>query len=200
MKRKLALLLILAMVLPLTLSASANKEDDGFHLYTSTGIVSSGIGLGYRAGNFEAGGNISSAALNTGIFFLFAAGHPILGLAVGAGAFGGIDLYARYDFISNERFELSPGISSGVTYCMLGAFDIGVTAGISLHAAIKIDEVTSIFAETGLPLYGFEYTSSCAPDGTDTSVTYSGFAFAEPRFAAIQNFLMTTRLGMEIVF
>ena len=26
------------------------------------------------------------------------------------------------------------------------------------------------------------------------------FAFAEPRFAAIQNFLMTTRLGMEIVF
>ena len=92
MKRKLALLLILAMVLPLTLSASENKENDGFHLYTSTGIVSSGIGLGYRAGNFEAGGNISSAALNTGIFFLFAAGHPILGLAVGAGAFGGIDL------------------------------------------------------------------------------------------------------------
>ncbi len=197
MRKKLSVIIILILLCPLLLPASGN---DGIHMYASSGIVSSGIGMGFRTGGFEAGGNISSASLNTGIFFLFATGHPVLGLVVGAGAFGGIDLYARYDLIPDERFELSPGISAGATYCMLGAFDIGVTAGLSLHAAMKIDEVTSIFAQTGLPLYGFEYTSSCAPDGTDTSSTYSGFAFAGPRSAAIQNFLMTTRLGIEIIF
>ncbi|MGN0907774.1 MAG: hypothetical protein ACI4NM_11560 [Bullifex sp.] len=200
MIKKLTLLLILAFLIPAFIMASRMNETDGLHLYTSAGIVTSGFGLGYRTGNLEIGGNISSSALHGSILFLCTTAHPITGFFIGAAAFGGADLFIRYDLIPGTRFTLSPGISCGVTYCLVGAFDIGFTAGASLHAAVGIDDAMTIFAEAGLPLYAFEYTSSCAPDGTDTASTYSGFAFSGNKTAAMLNLLMTARLGVEIEF
>ena len=125
-------------------------------------------------------------------------------------AFGGLDMYVRYDMLPSPKFNLSAGVGGNVTYCMLGATDVSTTVGLSLHASFTTKGGTTFFAESNVPVFGYEYSSSCAPtlpqpDGnpaestqTVTESAESGWLFDQPNTAFVFNGLMTTRIGVEI--
>ena len=216
MKKLIATMLITLLLCTSTLFA-ADAEDStyipapskGMFLTTTFSPVTTGLGIGYRNNRFEVGSTISSAAIHVGTACL-PLGHPIIGLIGGAMAFGGLDMYVRYDMLQSPKFNLSAGVGGNVTYCMLGASDVSTTVGLSLHASFTTKGGTTFFAESNVPVFGYEYSSSCAPtlpqpDGnpaestqTVTEHTESGWLFDQPDNAFIFNGLMTTRIGVEI--
>ena len=216
MKKLIATTLIALLLCTSTLFA-ADVEDNtyilapskGLFLTTTFGPVTAGLGIGYRNNRLEVGSTISSAAIHVGTACL-PLGHPITGLIGGAMAFGGLDMYVRYDMLPSPKFNLSAGIGGNVTYCMLGASDVSTTAGLSLQASFTTKGGTTFFAESNVPVFGYEYSSSCAPtlpqpDGnptestqTVTEHTESGWLFDQPDNAFVFNGLMTTRIGVEI--
>ena len=142
-----------------------------------------GLGIGYRNNRLEVGSTISSAAIHVGTACL-PLGHPIIGLIGGAMAFGGLDAYVRYDLLPSPKYNLSAGIGGNVTYCMLGASDVSATVGLSLHASFTTKGGTTFFAESNVPVFGYEYSSSCAPtlpqpDGNPAETTQTVTESAE---------------------
>lgn len=178
-KKKIVIILTLLVLLPVLLFAADEPEaisykTDGLYYTFSTGVVSSGAGLGYRANRMELGGNIASAALNTGVLCTFV-GHPISGLVAGGLMFGGLDVYTRYDLIPHPRYNLSVGLGGNLSYLMIGASAFSTTAGLSVHDGYTTKNGTTFFVETNIPLVGYEYSRSCAPvlpdpeEGTESS-------------------------------
>lgn len=175
-----------------------NHDSDGFHFYASTGITTSSFGTGYRKGGFEIGGNISSSALQMGIVMLITNFRPLSGFLLGALAFGGVDVYARYDIIPSSRYELSLGAGGGVTYCLVGALDIAATASLSMRTSISTGKGIVFFLESSVPLYTIELSDSCNPSSDNASYTHSGFVYPNTPFGAKAETVITTRLGAEI--
>lgn len=217
-KKKIVLTLTLLVLLPVLLFAAEESEadaykTDGLYYTVSTGVVSSGAGLGYRANRMELGGNIASAAFNTSVLCTFV-GHPISGLVAGGLMFGGLDVYARYDLIPHLRYNLSVGLGRNLSYLMIGASAFSTTAGLSLHGGYTTKNGTTFFIETNVPLVGYEYSRSCTPvlpdpeGGAEPSsyeqqVTESssfGWGFGVPGNASVPGAIMTTRFGVELYF
>lgn len=217
-KKKIVLILTLLVLLPVLLFAAEESETisyktDGLYYTFSTGVVSSGAGLGYRENRMEIGGNIASAALNTGVLCTFV-GYPIAGLVAGGLMFGGVDVYARYDLIPHPRYNLSVGLGGNLSYLMIGASAFSTTAGLSVHGGYTTKNGTAFFFETNIPLVGYEYSRSCAPVLPDSEgesepsayeqqVTESssfGWGFGVPENAYFPGAIMTTRFGVEIRF
>lgn len=200
MKRIMLIVFILLLFCPLCLFASS---DDGLHYYSSVGIFSSGVGIGYRSGRFEIGGAVSSSALNASIIMLVTNFRPISGFLLGAAAFGGADIYARYDLIPSTKYELSIGVGGGVTYCLVGAFDIAATTFLSMRASISYKNGIVFFFETSAPLFSYEYSNSVAPSPDEdlpssTETVIKGFVYPNPSFGAKAAMVMTTRVGAEV--
>lgn len=198
MKRKLLVLFIIIVLCPLFLFAEDIDYNNGFHFYNSAGLVSTTTGIGYRSGRFEIGGNLSSSAAYMSVAMLLTNFRPVTGFILGLVAFGGVDFYARFDLIPNPKYELSMGMGLGATYCLFGAFDIGIITSLSIRSAININKNVMFFLESGVPIYSWEFSDSCSPDrGVDI---YQGFSFPSLSFAALSEALMTTRIGTEILF
>lgn len=196
-KRRLLVVLLLLILCPMVVFAH-NHDSDGFHFYASTGITTSSFGTGYRKGGFEIGGNISSSALQMGIVMLITNFRPLSGFLLGAVAFGGADIYLRYDLIPSSRFELSLGAGGGVTYCLFGAMDVAATATLSMRTSISTDKGIVLFLESSVPLYTVERSDSCNPSSDNASYTHSGFVYPNTPFGAKAETVITTRLGAEI--
>lgn len=213
MKKLITTILITLLICTSTLFAENNTyisaPSQGMFLTSTFSPITAGLGIGYRHNRLEVGSTISSAAIHAGTVCLFL-GHPIIGLIGGAMAFGGLDAYVRYDMLSSPKYNLSAGIGGNVTYCMLGAIDVSATVGLSLHASFTTKGGTTFFAESNVPVFGYEYSSSCAPnlplhgenpsESTQavTEHTESGWLFDQPNNAFIFNGLMTTRIGVEV--
>ena len=200
MKRIMLIVFILLLLCPLCLFASS---DEGLHYYSSVGIFSSGVGIGYRNGRFEIGGTVSSSALNAGLVMLCINFRPISGFLIGAVAFGGADVYARYDLIPHPKYELSIGVGGCVTYCLVGALDYAATSSISLRTSISNNYGIVFFLETSVPLFTYEYSyantpspENDVPDSTE-NIT-KGFVYPDTPFGALAATVMTTRVGAEI--
>ena len=155
MKRIMLIVFVLLLLCPLSLFASS---EDGLHYYSSVGIFSSGVGVGYRSGRFEIGGTVSSSALNAGLVMLCTNLRPISGFLIGAVAFGGADVYARYDLIPHPKYELSIGVGGCVTYCLVGALDYAATSSISMRTSISNNNGIVFFLEASVPLFTYEYS------------------------------------------
>lgn len=206
-------MLIALLICISTLFAEDNTHisspSQGLFLTSTFSPVTAGFGIGYRNNRLEVGSTISSAAIHAGTVCLFL-GHPIIGLIGGAMAFGGLDAYVRYDMLPSPKYNLSAGIGGNVTYCMLGAVDVSTTVGLSLHSSFTTKGGTTFFVESNIPVFGYEYSSSCAPSlplpgenpsettQTVTEHTESGWLFEQPNNAFIFNGLMTTRIGVEV--
>ena len=200
MKRIMLIVFILLLLCPLSLLASS---DEGLHYYSSVGIFSSGVGIGYRNGRFEIGGTVSSSALNAGLVMLCTNFRPISGFLIGAVAFGGADVYARYDLIPHPKYELSIGVGGCVTYCLVGALDYAATTFLSIRASISNKNGIVFFFETSAPLFSYEYSNSVAPSPDEdlpssTETVIKGFVYPNPSFGAKAAMVMTTRVGAEV--
>lgn len=196
-KRRLLLVLLLLILCPMVVF-SHNNDSDGFHFYGSIGMITSSFGAGYRTGGFEIGGNISSSSLHMGVVMLITNARPITGFVLGSVAFGGVDVYARYDIIPSSRYELSLGAGGGVTYCLVGALDIAATASLSMRTSISTGKGIVFFLESSVPLYTIELSDSCNPSSDNASYTHSGFVYPNTPFGAKAETVITTRLGAEI--
>ena len=200
MKRIMLIVFVLLLLCPLSLFASS---EDGLHYYSSVGIFSSGVGVGYRSGRFEIGGTVSSSALNAGLVMLCINFRPISGFLIGAVAFGGADVYARYDLIPHPKYELSIGVGGCVTYCLVGALDYAATSSLSMRTSISNNNGIVFFLETSVPLFSYEHSYAYAPSPENNAPDsveniYKGFVYPDTPFGALAATVMTTRVGAEI--
>ena len=121
---------------------------------------------GYSWDRLEIGGALSSSTVHMGLGLLFTEGQPLIGMMIST-ALGGVDTYIRYDLFPSPKYELSLGMATVATYSLLGASDISVASGASMRASYSTKKGAQIFVESSLPIYGLEYTDSCAqaPEG-----------------------------------
>ena len=129
--------------------------------------------------------------------------RPISGFLIGAVAFGGADVYARYDLIPHPKYELSIGVGGCVTYCLVGALDYAATSSISMRTSISNNNGIVFFLEASVPLFTYEYSyantpspENDIPDSTE-NIT-KGFVYPDTPFGALAATVMTTRVGAEI--
>ena len=200
MKKIMIVVFLLLLLCPLSLFA---KSGGSLHYYSSIGVFSSGVGIGYRSGRFEMGGTVSSSALNVSIVTLYTNLRPISGFLVGAAAFGGADVYMRYDLILQPKYELSIGVGECVTYCLVGAMDYAATSSLSMRTSISNNNGIVFFLETSVPLFTYEYSyantpspENNAPDSVEN--IYKGFVYPDTPFGALAAAAITTRVGAEI--
>lgn len=184
---------VLLLLCPLSLFASS---EDGLHYYSSVGIFSSGVGVGYRSGRFEIGGTVSSSAINAALVMLCTNFRPISGFLIGAVAFGGADVYARYDLIPHPKYELSIGVGGCVTYCLVGAIDYAATTSLSMRTSISNNTGIVFFLETSVPLFTYEHSYAYKPSSVEN--IYKGFVYPDTPFGALAAAAITTRVGAEI--
>ena len=200
MKKIMIVVFLLLLLCPLSLFA---ESEGSLHYYSSIGVFSSGVGIGYRSGRFEMGGIVSSSALNAGLVMLCTNLRPISGFLIGAVAFGGADVYARYDLIPHPKYELSIGVGGCISYCLVGALDYSATSSISMRTSISNNNGIVFFLETSVPLFTYEYSyantpspENDIPDSTE-NIT-KGFVYPDTPFGALAATVMTTRVGAEI--
>ena len=193
MKRIMLIVFVLLLLCPLSLFASS---EDGLHYYSSVGIFSSGVGVGYRSGRFEMGGTVSSSALNVSIVTLYTNLRPISGFLIGAAAFGGADIYMRYDLIPHPKYELSIGVGGCVTYCLVGAMGYAATTSLSMRTSISNNTGIVFFLETSVPLFTYEHSYAYKPSYVEN--IYKGFVYPDTPFGALAAAAITTRVGAEI--
>ena len=200
MKKIMIVVFLLLLLCPLSLFA---KSGGSLHYYSSIGVFSSGVGVGYRSGRFEIGGTVSSSAINAALVMLCTNFRPISGFLIGAVAFGGADVYARYDLIPHPKYELSIGVGGCVTYCLVGALDYAATSSISMRTSISNNNGIVFFLEASVPLFTYEYSyantpspENNIPDSTE-NIT-KGFVYPDTPFGALAATVMTTRVGAEI--
>ena len=193
MKRIMLIVFVLLLLCPLSLFASSEA---GLHYYSSVGIFSSGVGVGYRSGRFEIGGTVSSSALNVSIVTLYTNLRPISGFLIGAAAFGGADVYMRYDLIPHPKYELSIGVGGCVTYCLVGAMDYAATSSLSMRTSISNNTGIVFFLETSVPLFTYEHSYAYKPSYVEN--IYKGFVYPDTPFGALAAAAITTRVGAEI--
>ena len=160
--------------------------------------------LGYSWDRLEIGGALSSSMVHMGLGLLFTKGQPLIGMIIGT-ARGGVDTYLRYDLFPSPKYELSLGMATVATYSLLGASDISVASGASMRASYSTKKGAKIFVEFCLPIYGLEYTDSCAqaPEGggmeTESALEH-GLLLFNKDINSTFGLLITTRIGMEMLF
>lgn len=177
---------------------SIPSPPQGLFLTATVSPVTVGFGIGYRNNGIEIGSSTSSSAIPAGTIAMFL-GHPGMGLAVGAMAFGGIDAYARYDLIPSPGYNLSVGIGGNVIYCMLSGIDISTSFGLSLHASFTTKDGATLFVDSGIPVFGLEYSKSHSSDQsnqTDSGIN-SGWLLNQPKTSFVFSGILTTRVGIE---
>ena len=159
---------------------------------------------GYSWDRLEIGGALSSSMVHMGLGLLFTECQPLIDMVIGT-AFGGVDTYIRYDLFPSPKYELSLGMATVATYSLLGASDITVASGASMRASYSTKKGAKIFVESSLPIYGLEYTDSCAqaPEGggmeTESALEHGLLLFNKDINYTFE-LLITIRIGMEMLF
>ncbi len=209
MKKTLIALLVLALLLPLSLSAT-EKSGEQWNLHLGSAIYVSQLGVSRDVGQWEFGLNIDSGFPNLVIFSM--AEEPDEGMtkaqqfwqAVKGSltlAYGG-DIYAKFDVIPSDTIDLDLSVGVAGIYAHLAGL-AKIAAGfaeVGLRFTWNISEHSGIYFESNAPLYTLLVTKDSSTGETEVNGTFvfSGDDGLATLFTITG--LFCTRVGYRISF
>lgn len=208
MKKTIAALLVLSLLLPLSLSA-VEKDGEQWNLHLGSAIYVSQIGLSRDVGQWEFGLNVDSGFPN--LVFVIMAEEPDEGMtkaqqfwqAVKGSltlAYGG-DIYAKFDVIPSDTIDLDLSLGIAGIYTNLpGLAKIAALfAETGMRFGWNFNEHNGIYFETNVPLYTVLMTKNTSGEKTvDGTFLFSG----DDGLATLLTItgLCCTRIGYRISF
>lgn len=167
MKKTLMVLLVLALLLPLSLYAF-EKSGSQWNLHTGSSIYVSQIGVSRDVGDWEFGLNLDSGFPNLVIYSMLQ--EPGEGISRGEQfwqalkgsltlAYAG-DIYAKFDVVRSSAIDLD--LSAGIAGLYVNLASLGTIAGgfaeLGLRLGWNFNEHNGIYLETNVPLYALIVT------------------------------------------
>lgn len=162
MKKTLIVLLVLALLLPLSLSAF-DKPGSQWNLHIGSSIYVSQMGVSRDVGEWEFGLNLDSGFPNLVIYSMLQ--EPGDGISRGEQfwqalkgsltlAYAG-DIYAKFDVVRSSAIDLD--LSAGIAGLYVNLEPLGTIAGgfaeLGLRLGWNFNEHNGIYLETNVPLY-----------------------------------------------
>ena len=208
MKKSIIALLVLALLLPLSLSAT-EKSGEQWNLHLGSAIYVSQIGVSRDVGQWEFGLNVDSGFPNVVIFRMM--DEPDEGQtksqqfweAVKGSltlAYGG-DIYAKFDVIPSDTIDLDFSLGIAGIYANLTGL-AKIAAGFAeagMRFTWNINEHNGLYFETNVPLYTLLVTKDTSGEvNTHGTFLFSGDDGLATLFTITG--LFCTRIGYRVSF
>ena len=208
MKKTITLLLVLALLLPLSLSA-AEKSGEQWNLHLGSAIYVSQLGVSRDVGQWEFGLNVDSGFPN--LVFFSMSEEPDEGQtkaqqfwqAVKSSltlAYGG-DIYAKFDVIPSDIVDLDFSLGIAGIYANLpGLVTLGAGfAEAGMRFTWNFNEHNGFYVESNVPLYTVVVTKDSSDEvNVHGTFLFSGSDGLSTLFTITG--LFCTRVGYRISF
>ena len=167
MQKTLIILLVLALLLPLSLSAF-DKTGSQWNLHTGSSIYVSQLGVSRDVGQWEFGLNLDSGFPNLVVYSMLQ--EPGEGVSRGEQfwealkgsltlAYAG-DIYAKFDILRSSALDLD--LSAGIAGLYVNLDALGTITGgfaeLGLRLGWNFNAHSGIYLETNVPLYALIVT------------------------------------------